>query len=340
MKRVVVALALLAASRSFADQRIIRIGTLAPDGTSWARSVKTLTENVERGTHGRIQFKLYQGGVAGDEEKMAERIAKGQLDGVISAGMLCNKVSPSMAVLALPGLFQNRDEATEVMNRLLPQLQSEALASGYALLATSSMGPDVLYTRTPVRTFADLKKVRWWRWHLDDKGIAMVRDMGLTIVPTPVNDALHAAQQGKVDGYMAIPTAALAFQWATEMRYLVDLPVGFLSGCVLFSSRVFDMLAPDDRDVLRAGAATLGRQNDETSREIDAKLLGGLFEKQGLKTLPVSESLRSEYFAAARAARQRVGGKLLPQALIDRVSSILADYRAEHSPEGHASRSR
>jgi TRAP-type C4-dicarboxylate transport system substrate-binding protein len=154
--------------------------------------------------------------------------------------------------------------------------------------------------------------------------------MGLTVVPTALYDGLKASQEGKTDGFMALPTAALAFQWSTESRYLVDLPLGFLTGCALISSRVFDSLSPANRDILRAEMARLGRQFDEVGRQTDERLLNGLFQKQGLKVLPVSESLRSEYFAAARAARLRTGSKLFPQALIDRVLSILADYRAEH----------
>ena len=56
----------------------------------------------------------------------------------------------------------------------------------------------------------------------------------------------------------------------------------------------------------------------------------GVFEKQGLKHVPVSDTFRAEYFAAARAARERLGDKLVPRALMEHVLALLADYRAEH----------
>ena len=42
---------------------------------------------------------------------MKARIEKGQLDGTLSGGMMCNEVMPSMKVLRVPGVFlQDRGE--------------------------------------------------------------------------------------------------------------------------------------------------------------------------------------------------------------------------------------
>jgi hypothetical protein len=52
--------------------------------------------------------------------------------------------------------------------------------------------------------------------------------------------------------------------------------------------------------------------------------------RQGLRTLPVSETLRAEFFEAARMTRDRAGNQLVPHALLEKVLSWLADYRALH----------
>ena len=48
-------------------------------------------------------------------------------------------------------------------------------------------------------------------------------------------------------------------------------------------------------------------------------------------SVPVSESFRVEYVAAARNARNKVADRFVPKALVDRVLQMLADYRIEHS---------
>ena len=51
---------------------------------------------------------------------MGERVRKGQLDGVASGQFLCEAAAPSMRVLRMPGVFQSRDEARDVVAHLLP----------------------------------------------------------------------------------------------------------------------------------------------------------------------------------------------------------------------------
>ena len=181
---------------------------------------------------------------------------------------------------------------------------------------------------------ADFRKTRWWRWDLDDRAITMLREMGLQIVPTRLADAAKAYDAGRVDGLMAIPMAALAFQWSTQASYVSDLRVGIINACLLVGNRSFDRLPLAHQDALRAAAAKLVLRMQEEGRAQDEKLLSTLFLRQGLKTVPLDDGFRAEFFEAARAARTRLGEKLVPTALLNRVLQILADYRAEHGVSG------
>jgi hypothetical protein len=68
---------------------------------------------------------------------------------------------------------------------------------------------------------------------------------------------------------------------------------------------------------------------DDLGRTTDDALLGGLFEKQGLKKVPVSDMLRAQFFAAARGVRDKVDPDKVPRELVLKVESWLADFRAE-----------
>jgi TRAP-type C4-dicarboxylate transport system substrate-binding protein len=333
MTRMLVAAVILASAAVAAaeETRTLRMATLAPDGSAWARELKLISQGIEDGTRGRLRIRWIWGGIAGEEDHVAERIRKQQLDGIASGGMLCQRIAPSMQVLALPGVFQNNDEAAHVVGRLWPKAQKEARDSGYALLAAIEFGSTVLFSREPVSSMAEFRKLRWWRWHLDERAIEMTREMGLNIVPTPLYEASNAYAANKLDGFMGIPTAAIVFPWSTQARYFTDLRVGFITACLLVANRVFDQLSPGDQDLMRAVTAKAAQRMSEIGRDTDEKLLGGLFAKQGLKQVPVSESFRSDFFGAARAARARLGERLAPPALFEHVMQILADYRAEHA---------
>src|SRR5690242_13263013 len=76
-----------------AEPRVIRMGLVAPEGTEWARIMRAVGREVERDTQGQVQMRFYMGGIAGDELTTADRIRRGQLDGSVSGGMLCQELS-------------------------------------------------------------------------------------------------------------------------------------------------------------------------------------------------------------------------------------------------------
>src|SRR5215471_17621244 len=121
----VVACALAAGPDGRADQTVLRFGTVAPDGTGWARLARNTSRALAEATAGQVTGKWYFNGIAGDEVQMMERIRKDQLDGIVSGGTICQKLSPSMRVLRVVGLFQTRDESSYVAGRLKPLFDEE-----------------------------------------------------------------------------------------------------------------------------------------------------------------------------------------------------------------------
>jgi TRAP-type transport system periplasmic protein len=331
MTRWIVCFSLLVALPVRAEPRwTLRMATPAPEGTAWARELKSFSREVEAGTHGDVRMKWYLGGIAGDELQIGERIKRDQLDGAGAGGMLCERLAPSMRVLRLLGVFQSRAEAAYVMQRLQPSLEGEFAKSGFSLIGSAGLGPEVIFLRNPVHSLAELRKVRLWRWDLDVVAHMMSVEIGMQVVSLPLEQAARAYDEGRTDGFLGIPTAALAFQWSTQARYLLDLRTGYLQACLIIANRAVDRLPPEHRDAIRTAAAKLQARLEDIGREQDAALLGGLFAKQGLKVLVPSESFRAEFWDAARASRDRLGEKLVPKPLLDRVMGMLADFRAEH----------
>jgi TRAP-type C4-dicarboxylate transport system substrate-binding protein len=311
------------------DKAVWRMATAAPDATNWARELKVFARDVEAGTDGQVAIKWYFGGIAGDEGEVMQRISRAQLDGMASA-ILCGKVAPSMRVFNVPGVIQDRDEANFLSQKMQHDYATEAQRNGFALLFTSGLGPTLMFTRTPAKTMDELRAIKVWRWNLDEWGVLATREMGLPVYAAPLVDATRLYDEHQIDGFTTVPSAALAFQWSTQARYITGLPVGYVQGCMLLANRAWDRLSMRQRDAVMAAAAKCSHRFEEVGRQQDDQLLGGLFERQGLKTIPLSSSLRAQYFDAARAARERLGEKLLPRALLDQVMRILADYRAEH----------
>ncbi|HEX8950691.1 MAG TPA: TRAP transporter substrate-binding protein DctP [Polyangia bacterium] len=320
----------LAAPASAEPQIQLRFAAIAPEGTGWAREIRAFAREIETASNGRLSMRAYLGGIAGDDAEMGRRMRKDQLDGALSAGMLCQEVAPAFAVFRVPGLMQNRAEEAFVANRLLPTLQEQARAHGMVLLAMASMGSDVVLSNVPIDSLETLRKLHLWLWDLDRTLVTFAQAMGLHPVPLPVNDAGRAYEEGKTEGFIAIPSAVFGFQWFSRKLYLSQLPFAPLHACALLSTTTYDRLPHDLRAVVEAASRKFGLRIAETTRAQDEQLLGGLFAKQGVRTVPVSPLLRTQFLDAAHAARDQLGDKLLPSQLLMQVQSYLADYRSVH----------
>jgi TRAP-type C4-dicarboxylate transport system substrate-binding protein len=310
----------------------LRIATVAPDGTAWARELRAWSRDVESNTDGVVRIKIYFGGIAGDEITVLDRIRREQLDGAIGSE-LCTRLAPSLKVARVIGAFQTREENAHVLGRLRSTVDAEFLRAGFINFGEAGLGPEMLFTREPVRDLAALRKVRLWVWDSDDVLPPQARSLGLTIVQTSLEQAGRAYDENLVDGFVAIPSAALAFQWTTQARYLTPLRMTFRSGCLIVTTRAFDSLPAETQRAFKSATGKLNQRIEAVGRQQDDALLGGLLERQGLTLLPETDRLRSEFFEAARAAR--AGSRVVSDSVLNQVLAWLADYRAEHTTSQH-----
>ena len=77
----------------------------------------------------------------------------------------------------------------------------------------------------------------------------------------------------------------------------------------MMTTTAYDRLPADLREVVSTAAVKFGMRINETTRVQDEELLGGLFAKQGVRSMPVSPLLRAQFLEAAHAARDRLGAR-------------------------------
>jgi TRAP-type C4-dicarboxylate transport system substrate-binding protein len=326
-------LALLAIARvAWADPVLLKIGTIAPDGTYYARELRAFARDVELDSDGAMKIKFFFGAIAGDEDEMGGRVRRGQLDGVASAGPLCTQLAPSLGVVGMVGLFQTREEASFVVGKLKPTFDAEMARAGYNNLGEASIGPVVIFSRKPIEDLDVLRKTPLWAWTLDPRAQKQYENLGLNLVRAPIYEAARTYADGRTDAILGTPSGALAFQWHAQTKYYSDLRLSFLTACLAIANRAFDPLPNASKQALRHGAAKLLVRFEAAGRAVDDELLGGLFEKRGLIRVPAGEVFRSQFFEAARVARDKIGPDLISPSLLSKVQSLLADFRVEHHP--------
>jgi TRAP-type C4-dicarboxylate transport system substrate-binding protein len=317
------------AAPAHAEPVTLRMATIAPQGSGWAREFAAWARDIDAGTQGAVHVKMYYAAIAGDDVSVLDRIKRDQLDGAIGSES-CVRLAPSLRVTRTFGLFQSREESSFILTRLQPLLEREFLRAGYINLGVATLGPEMLFTRQPVHDMAELRRTLLWTWDLDDALRMQAPALGLHVVALPLEGAARAYDDKNVDGFISMPEAALAFQWSAQASYLANIELSYRNGCVFVTSRFFDSLPIEAQRYIRSATAKLRGRLDDRSRRDDEALIGGLFARQGLKTVAVSDRFRLDFFSQAREVRGQLGSTFVAPKLLEEVLSWLADYRVVH----------
>ena len=64
----------------------IKLGTLAPEGSPWYNIVRDMAEAWKADSGGKVEIRIYAGGIAGDESDMVRKMRVGQLHAAAISG--------------------------------------------------------------------------------------------------------------------------------------------------------------------------------------------------------------------------------------------------------------
>jgi len=316
------------ASQRAADPQIIKFATLAPEGSTWLKVMNDLNAELQARTAGRVRFKIYAGGVQGDETDVVKKIRIGQLQAAGFTGVGLGQIAPEVRILDAPWLFQDDAEADFIHQAFAQDLSAAIEKGGYVLLGWTELGWVYVFSRKPINSPEDMKSAKMWVWEGDPIAQAAYQAIGVTPRPLSVVDVMSSLETGLIDGVYGPPMGVTAMQWFRRVKHIYNVPMADSSGAVLLSKKACAGLSAADRKILlEVSAKHISALRLLSRQENEGALLA--LQKQGLilSPKPTPEVLR-RYDELGRQARRKLAGKLFSADLLDRVEKALAERRA------------
>ncbi len=302
---------------------VIKIATLAPEGTTLAKGLQSMKQEVMTKTGGKVTFQLYMGGTAGDEKDVVRKMRIGQLTGGALTGVGLGMIEPEIRVLELPFLFKNYNQADSVYANMKSYFEQKFLEKGFVLLGWTEVGFVKIFSNKPITNKADLGGMKMWMWEGDPLAQAMYDAMKVVPVPLNITDVLTSLQTGLIDGCYAPELGAIAFQWHTKVKYMIDLNLVDGTGGILVAKTEWDKLAPADqkivKDVIDAQSKTLVAKTRADNAQSAAVLAGA-----GIQVSKLAPEAQAELESISKEVQAKLVGTLYPQALLDKVLGLVA----------------
>jgi TRAP-type C4-dicarboxylate transport system substrate-binding protein len=307
---------------------VLKFATLAPQGSTWMNIITDWANKVEKESQGRLKFKLYGGGVSGDEPDVLRKIRFGQLHGGAMTGHGIGYIYSPTRVLEIPFLFSSYDEVDHVRAQLMPEIREGFHQNGFELLGWMEVGFIQLFSRAPIYSIDDMKKSRIWLWQGDPLGTAFFEASGLSPVPLPITEVFTSLSTGLIDTTIAPPLGAIALQWFTKTPYMTSMPVMDGIGGLIVSRKFFDGLPNDLQKLLRRTGEEAGARLLVETRRDNEKSLAVLKQHGVTFTSEWKDKDSDLYDLRDRAAAILAKDGYIPAPLYEKARKSLNDYRA------------
>lgn len=270
------AVSLLALAGATVQAATLRIATLAPDGTAWMREMRAGADAVKQKTDGRVEIKYFPGGVMGDSQTVLRKVKVGQLQGgAFTAGEL-SEVAKDVQIYSLPFLFRNLEEVDRVRAQLDDAVEASIRAAGFEPLGISGGGFAYLMSTRDLKSRDDLKAAKVWIPQGDKIAELAFRTAGITPIPLALSDVYTSLQTGLIDSAANTTAGAIAFQWHTKLKYMVDLPLSYVTGMLVVDNKSWGKIDEADRAIVSVEFAAVFKRLDAQNRLDNAAALDAL----------------------------------------------------------------
>ncbi len=261
-----------------------KVATVSPDGLAWMRTLRAGVKEISNRTEERVRFKIYPGGVQGDDETVLRKMRIGQLHGgAIAAGSL-TRFYPDLQIYNLPLQFRSYEEVDYIRAEMDQMIADGLERAGIVTFAFTETGFAYLLTRTPVTSVEDLGELKAWIPDNDLIAAELIKSFDVSPIPLNITDVLAGLQTGLINAVVVPPSVALALQWHNHVKYMTNLPLLYIYSMLAMDARAYGRIPENDRLIVREVMDRVFTEVGEETRVDNAKALKAL-ETIGIQTI-------------------------------------------------------
>ncbi len=311
-----------------APAQVVKMATLAPEGSPYQLILKEMGEKWKALSGGKVELRLYPGSVAGDDADVVRKMRLGTLGAGLITSVGVANIDKSVYALQLPMLYRSTEEVDYVLSKMGPKVEAALEAKGFVVLHWADAGWVRFFTKSPVTVPEQLKAMKLFAWAGDTDAIEIWKQAGFNTVPLPSTEISTALQTGLVNALPTTPQAAVLLQWYTHAPNMTDVKWALLLGASLISKTTWEKIPAELRPALMKAAREAGEKLRAESASAGVRDVEAM-KKRGLKVVPVDAAAEAQWRQLVENAYPKIRGKVIPAEAFDEARKHLADFRSQ-----------
>ena len=305
----------------------IKLASLVPENTPWGASLNRMAADWAQVTGGEVELIIYHGGVAGDEAAVLRKLRGNQIQAALFTSAGLHLITPEIMTLSYPMLIRNNEELEAVLKELRPELDKKIQEKNYITLAWARAGWIKLFSKTPIFTPADLRKLKLGCNPDDLEMMQAFRAMGFQMIPVSLNDVLISLNSGMVDTVYMSPIAVAASQLFGITKNMLSLNVAPFMGGIVVNESAWRKIPEKHRPALQAICKRIEAEVDGSFAALEADAVATMV-KFGLTVNTISAQQEKEWINDIGRYESRLAGPIFDAGIHRKIVNILNAYRA------------
>jgi TRAP-type C4-dicarboxylate transport system substrate-binding protein len=273
---------LLLVSTIFSRPIIIKLATVAPEGTEYYNLLFEMGQRWQKETNGQIQLRIYPNGVVGGESDTIRKMRVGQIQASAMSSIGLAELTDQIQAFTLPMGFKNYDEIDRVKNVMFGDISEGLSQSGFKLLFLVDIGWVYWFSTEEISVPQDLMDAKIYTTGGDYVTVELFKKFGFNAIPVSETDILTSLQTGMINSMQTVPILSLSSGWSALMPNMLDLKWGAFVGAVIVDERVWKKIKPEHQKIMMEIAQDIGKKYQKSGREMEKKAID-VMQQYGMK---------------------------------------------------------
>jgi TRAP-type C4-dicarboxylate transport system substrate-binding protein len=309
-------------------QVTVKVGSMVPDQSSWRDILLEGFSKWSKLSDGKVRVPTPYWGTQGEDADLVRKMKLRTLDAAVLTSAGLAEIDKSIYALSVPMMYTDYDEVYAVLERMRPRLESIMESKGFVILNWMDVGWLHFFTKKPVASPDDLKKLVLFQWQGEQKLMEIWSMAGFNTRPGSAADLVTGLQTGQYEGFTASAQIAVIMRYFENAKYMTDLNWALILGATVIKKEVWDKMPADVKPALLKVERETGQKLQDAIRQGAISDVQNM-KARGLNVVAVDAKTYELWRATVDKAKSKIRGDFAPADAYDEALKYRDEYRSQ-----------
>jgi len=307
----------------------VKLASPLPKESPWGNTLDKIAAEWSRITNGQVRLNVRHGGIEGNERKMQLSLASDTIQGAIFTSFGLSAIYPGIMTLSIPFLIRTESELNTVLQELQTDLERRFNSGNYFILAWSKSGFVNIFSKDPVYTPDDLRKIKIASNAEATEMNTVFKTMGFQIIESDWSDVGNKLNAGTVAAVYQNPAAIAAVQLQSILKNMLSINIAPIMGGIVLNQvtwkKIGDLNPRYQKELLDATRKIANEFDNSLPRTVNNAV--DTMKRSGLKVNQTTAAQEQMWITEVERATNSLLGSTFDRDLYQRITTILARIR-------------